>query len=205
MQPCFTLAMFGPTRPLCAASVESHRCKSLSFPGARMAFRLAMPRPGAPSTVFTSTRVPCELPATYRPVWYSLTPVSIGTGDMPEKVTSGWCNMADRQEAVLQDLVEQMSLYPPDTIFFLDVWCFGWEDVVKEVARHFDSLVSWIVWTPPAHLRFTSTDTSEASTGPSSPIRFFPTAQPTIIRRRGSTRVSAASAVKRAQTRTRKS
>lgn len=38
-------------------------------------------------------------------------------------------------------LVQHMSLYPPETIFFLNVWCFGWEDVVKEVARHFDSLV----------------------------------------------------------------
>jgi hypothetical protein len=34
-----------------------------------------------------------------------------------------------------------MSLYPPDTVFFLNVWCFGWEDVVKEVARHFDQPV----------------------------------------------------------------
>jgi hypothetical protein len=34
-----------------------------------------------------------------------------------------------------------MSLYPPDTIFFLNTWCFGWEDVIKEVARHFDTLV----------------------------------------------------------------
>ena len=34
-----------------------------------------------------------------------------------------------------------MSLYPPDTIFFLNTWCFGWEDIIKEVARHFNTLV----------------------------------------------------------------
>lgn len=34
-----------------------------------------------------------------------------------------------------------MSLYPPDTTFFLNVWCFGWEDVVKEVARFFNEPV----------------------------------------------------------------
>jgi hypothetical protein len=38
---------------------------------------------------------------------------SFGTGDMPDR------------EPVLRDLVEQMSLYPPDTVFFLNVWCFG--------------------------------------------------------------------------------
>ena len=32
-------------------------------------------------------------------------------------------------------------MYPPDTIFFLNVWCFGWEDIVKEVARHFNTRV----------------------------------------------------------------
>lgn len=49
--------------------------------------------------------------------------------------------MPDREE-VLQSLVLQMSMYPEDTVFFLDVWCFGWEYVVEEVARHFGSQVS---------------------------------------------------------------
>ena len=29
------------------------------------------------------------------------------------------------QEVALQALMEQMALYPDDTIFFLNVWCFG--------------------------------------------------------------------------------
>lgn len=37
----------------------------------------------------------------------------VGTGDMPEK------------EQVVRDLLEQMSMYPEDTTFFLNVWCFG--------------------------------------------------------------------------------
>ncbi|OCF36192.1 hypothetical protein I316_02065 [Kwoniella heveanensis BCC8398] len=56
---------------------------------------------------------------------YLDTSAMLGTGDMPDR------------EPVLQDLVEQMSLYPPDTIFFLDTWCFGWEFVIKEVSRYF--------------------------------------------------------------------
>lgn len=37
----------------------------------------------------------------------------LGTGDMPDR------------DPVLAELVEQMSMYPEDTIFFLNVWCFG--------------------------------------------------------------------------------
>lgn len=68
----------------------------------------------------------------------------LGTGDMPDR------------DPVLAELVEQMSMYPHDTIFFLNVWCFGcvgtftsgpilisrWEQVVKAVASHFRSPVS---------------------------------------------------------------
>ncbi|KAK6905298.1 hypothetical protein I204_05244 [Kwoniella mangroviensis CBS 8886] len=53
----------------------------------------------------------------------------LGTGDMPDR------------EPILQDLVEQMSLFPENTIFFLDTWCFGWEYVVKEVARYLNEPV----------------------------------------------------------------
>ncbi|WVW81880.1 hypothetical protein I302_103878 [Kwoniella bestiolae CBS 10118] len=53
----------------------------------------------------------------------------LGTGDMPDR------------EPILQDLVEQMSLFPDDTVFFLDTWCFGWEYVIKEVARYFNEPV----------------------------------------------------------------
>jgi hypothetical protein len=37
----------------------------------------------------------------------------LGTGDMPDR------------DPVLAELVEQMSMYPHNTIFFLNVWCFG--------------------------------------------------------------------------------
>lgn len=33
--------------------------------------------------------------------------------------------MPDREQ-VLVELVEQMSMYPVDTVFFLNVWCFGY-------------------------------------------------------------------------------
>ncbi|WWD22472.1 hypothetical protein CI109_106965 [Kwoniella shandongensis] len=60
---------------------------------------------------------------------YLDTAAVLGTGDMPDR------------EPVLQDLVEQMSLYPSDTIFFLNTWCFGWEHVIQAVARYFNEPV----------------------------------------------------------------
>ncbi|WVR03518.1 hypothetical protein IAU60_000509 [Kwoniella sp. DSM 27419] len=53
----------------------------------------------------------------------------LGTGDMPDR------------EPVVKDLLDQMALYPSDTIFFLDTWCFGWEYVVQEVSRFFGERV----------------------------------------------------------------
>ncbi|KAL1407063.1 hypothetical protein Q8F55_006476 [Vanrija albida] len=60
---------------------------------------------------------------------YLDTSALLGTGDMPDK------------DMPLQDLMRQLELYPKDTVFFFNIWCFGWEDIVKEVARHFDSVV----------------------------------------------------------------
>ncbi|AFR94060.2 hypothetical protein CNAG_07550 [Cryptococcus neoformans var. grubii H99] len=60
---------------------------------------------------------------------YLDTAAMLGTGDMPDK------------EPILQELVEIMGLYPEDTTFFLNTWCFGWEDVIKEVARYFNEKV----------------------------------------------------------------
>jgi hypothetical protein len=39
--------------------------------------------------------------------------ISLGTGDMPDR------------GPVLDELVRQMAMYPDDTVFFLNVWCFG--------------------------------------------------------------------------------
>lgn len=47
------------------------------------------------------------------------------------------------KEPILQELVEIMGLYPEDTTFFLNTWCFGWEDVIKEVARYFNEKVGF--------------------------------------------------------------
>lgn len=49
---------------------------------------------------------------------------------MPDKVgltdlCGHRCAQLIRQEEALQDLLQHMSLYPPDTVFFLNVWCFG--------------------------------------------------------------------------------
>lgn len=48
------------------------------------------------------------------------------------------------KEPVLQELVKIMGLYPEDTTFFLNTWCFGWEDVIKEVARYFNEKVGFL-------------------------------------------------------------
>lgn len=47
------------------------------------------------------------------------------------------------KEPILQELVEIMGLYPEDTTFFLNTWCFGWEDVIKGVARYFNEKVGF--------------------------------------------------------------
>ncbi|ODO02074.1 hypothetical protein L198_02805 [Cryptococcus wingfieldii CBS 7118] len=60
---------------------------------------------------------------------YLDTAAMLGTGDMPDR------------EPVLQEMVEIMARYPQDTIFFLNTWCFGWEQVIKEVARFFNDKV----------------------------------------------------------------
>lgn len=38
-------------------------------------------------------------------------------------------------------LISLMALYPPDTRFFLNTWTWGYEDVIKAVARSFGSKV----------------------------------------------------------------
>ncbi|WOO84707.1 5' exonuclease Apollo [Vanrija pseudolonga] len=60
---------------------------------------------------------------------YLDTSALLGTGDMPDK------------EVALQDVMQQLDLYPRDTVFFFNIWCFGWEDIVKEVARYFGTVV----------------------------------------------------------------
>ncbi|TYJ54920.1 hypothetical protein B9479_004428 [Cryptococcus floricola] len=60
---------------------------------------------------------------------YLDTAAMLGTGDMPDR------------EPVLQEMVEIMARYPQDTIFFLNTWCFGWEQVIKQVARFFNDKV----------------------------------------------------------------
>ncbi|RXK36735.1 hypothetical protein M231_05970 [Tremella mesenterica] len=56
---------------------------------------------------------------------YLDTSAMLGTGDMPDR------------DPTLRDLVLQMSLYPSDTVFFLNAWCFGWEGAIKAIARYF--------------------------------------------------------------------
>ncbi|WVQ76249.1 hypothetical protein IAR50_005914 [Cryptococcus sp. DSM 104548] len=60
---------------------------------------------------------------------YLDTAAMLGTGDVSDR------------EPVLQEMVDIMARYPQDTIFFLNTWCFGWEHVIKEVARFFNEKV----------------------------------------------------------------
>ncbi|BEI95442.1 hypothetical protein CcaverHIS631_0103910 [Cutaneotrichosporon cavernicola] len=68
---------------------------------------------------------------------YLDTSTFMGSGDMPEKVNTT-SELTNKKEPVLEALMTQMSIYPEDTVFFINAWCFGWEDIVKEVARHFN-------------------------------------------------------------------
>lgn len=72
---------------------------------------------------------------------YLDTSAMFGTGDMPDRVSRHLRFGLTMQEEAISDVIQHIELYPPDTVFFLNVWCFGWEDVVKEIARHFGSLV----------------------------------------------------------------
>lgn len=57
----------------------------------------------------------------------------------------GTCDMPSREEAI-SGLLESMAQYPPDTIFHLHCWCFGYEEVLKAVARVFNSYIHVDRW-----------------------------------------------------------
>jgi DNA cross-link repair 1C protein len=46
------------------------------------------------------------------------------------------------QEEATSGLIELMELYDPSTKFFLNTWTWGYEDVLKAVARRFNAKVS---------------------------------------------------------------
>lgn len=41
------------------------------------------------------------------------------------------------QEEAIRDFVEHVQMYPKDTRFFLNVWTWGYEELLKEVYRAF--------------------------------------------------------------------
>ncbi|KAF8999333.1 beta-lactamase-like protein [Cyathus striatus] len=45
------------------------------------------------------------------------------------------------KEEATDGLIELMRMYPPDTHFFLNCWTWGYEDVMKGVARGFQSMI----------------------------------------------------------------
>lgn len=120
-----TLATYEPTSPSVKPCAEFRSFKNSLFRHCpTQLYQEVSPRVDV-WIVSTSTPALC----TYSPMIETILTGSMGTGDMPEK------------ESVHDRLMTQMSLYPPNTIFFLNVWCFGWEDVVKEVARSFNTKV----------------------------------------------------------------
>ncbi len=52
------------------------------------------------------------------------------------------------QEQATTGLVELIKRYPPDTLFFINSWTWGYEDILKAIARAFQCQV----WSIPAHL-----------------------------------------------------
>lgn len=58
------------------------------------------------------------------------------------------------QEDSLREMIHCLAQYPPETVFFLDTWCWGWEEVIVAVAKAFRTKVSNILQsslTPGAH------------------------------------------------------
>ncbi|WWC99174.1 hypothetical protein V866_006069 [Kwoniella sp. B9012] len=88
---------------------------------------------------FSTIRADCFLPSSPSTLLPS-PPASLETDTQCSATVLGTGDIPDR-EPRLQDLVEQMSQFPEDTVFFLDTWCFRWEYVVKEVARFFNESV----------------------------------------------------------------
>ena len=49
------------------------------------------------------------------------------------------------KEEASNNLVELMGLFPDTTKFFINAWTWGYEDVLKAVARNFNSKVAYIL------------------------------------------------------------
>jgi hypothetical protein len=49
------------------------------------------------------------------------------------------------KEEASSNLVELMELFPDTTKFFINAWTWGYEDVLKAVARRFSSKVTYIL------------------------------------------------------------
>jgi hypothetical protein len=80
------------------------------------------------------------------------------------------------KEEASSNLVELMDLFPDTTKFFINAWTWGYEDLLKTIARNFSSKVDdvlSIVRATKESYRYTSTATSTISTIGSA-IRFSP-------------------------------
>lgn len=65
--------------------------------------------------------------------------------DLPTKVCPGKRHrhlVTPLQEEAASGLIELMELFDPSTKFFLNTWTWGYEDVLKAVARRFNTRVS---------------------------------------------------------------
>jgi hypothetical protein len=57
----------------------------------------------------------------------------------------GTCDMPSREEAI-SGLIQLIELYPSETIFHLHCWTFGYEEVLKAIARVFDEQIHLDRW-----------------------------------------------------------
>lgn len=82
-----------------------------------------------PCRPYTSTRPVCSTFFTPRQRYLSSSLIRDGKlTELKDDATSG--------------LIALMALYPPTTYFFINSWTWGYEDILKAVARHFQSKVT---------------------------------------------------------------
>lgn len=63
-------------------------------------------------------------------------------GHAPEGIVCSASPPLTAQEDSLREMIYCMAQYPPETVFFLNTWCWGWEEVIIAVAKAFKTRVS---------------------------------------------------------------
>lgn len=73
---------------------------------------------------------------------YILDPFHTKQGDLHIlSIITDYMRIRNVQEQAMTRLVELMKLYQPDTLFFINAWAWGYEDILKSISRAFLALV----------------------------------------------------------------